>query len=973
MTQRKDSKNKMTELRRRAESAFAVRPRDAMDTSALSPEEIQKLVHELQVHQIELETQNGELRDTQLALEVSLDNYSDLYNFAPVGYLTLNEKGIVLEANLAAIRLLGVEKKTLINKPLARFVCPEFADAFHFHLREVFETQSKQTREIKLARKDSTDLYARLDSVAVQDENGQLNRCRTVVSDITDSKAADAALIDSKRLLHSTLNTLSNHIALLDENGFIVFVNEAWSHFAKDNNAMLPRDGIGLNYLAICDSAEGDWSEDGPTVARKIRQIIAGELKDFIWEYPCHSPSQRRWFALRATRFLEGNQARVVTSHENITERKEAEEALRKTTRELAERVRELNCLYGLSQLVERSGSSLDKILQGVFELVRPAWQYPEILCARIILDGRELSTENFGDALSKQSADIVALGDRIGCLEVGYVQDRPAADEGPFLKQERDLLDAIAERLGRVAERMKAEQALRASGEKYRCLVEKAPIGILSIDAEGCIREVNKKLLDILGSPSTEATKSINMFTFPPLVKSGLAQVFRRCVEAGEAVTAEIPYTSKWGKTLHLRTILTPMMDPGGNVTGCQAVAEDITERKQAEEEREVYRTQLLQAQKMEAVGTLTGGIAHDFNNLLTIINGYTEMILLDKTQNDPLYSDLQKILETGRKGAEMVQRLQAFTRKVDVCLAPLDLNLTIENLVKLVQRSFSRVIEIETSFANDLGKVNADARQVEQVLLNLFINAQEAMPDGGTIGITTKHVIIDEGYCRRHLGAKPGPHAVVEVTDTGIGMDAGTLSRIFDPFFTTKGWDFKKGTGLGLSVAKGIAEQHGGWITCHSEVGKGTTFSLHFPVIEQESASRKLAPLTETPPGKARILLVDDEEYVRDLGKRFLERAGYAVITAADGLEALEVYAREPQNIALVVLDLITPHVGGKKCLGELVKINPSVKVVVSSGHSLSPQERDHLAITAKGFVDKPYQMKQFLDVVKDVLAMG
>jgi signal transduction histidine kinase len=409
---------------------------------------------------------------------------------------------------------------------------------------------------------------------------------------------------------------------------------------------------------------------------------------------------------------------------------------------------------------------------------------------------------------------------------------------------------------------------------------------------------------------------------------------------------------------------------DPKGHVLGLIGVILDITERKRAEDEREALRKQLFQAQKMEAIGTLTGGIAHDFNNLLTIINGYTELVLSEKTSDDPCHSDLQKVLETGRKGAELVQRLLALSKKAETNPQPLDLNRTVENSVALMMRTLPKMIEIETVLGKDLSLVNADAAQVDQVLMNLCINAKEAMPEGGKLRIETKNVIMDAADCKFKVNARPGPHVAVEVTDTGTGMDEETLGRLFDPFFTTKGWDFKKGTGLSLTVAKGIVEQHGGWITCESEPGKGTTFRIHFPAIVEAPTAEKPVLVPTTLAGSGRILLVDDEEYVRDLGKRILERANYTVIIAANGTEALEIYDREWPTIGLVILDLIMPQMSGEKCLEELYKINPYAKVVVSSGHSVDPNERIHLAARAKGFVNKPYQMNRLLEVVGEVL---
>ena len=395
----------------------------------------------------------------------------------------------------------------------------------------------------------------------------------------------------------------------------------------------------------------------------------------------------------------------------------------------------------------------------------------------------------------------------------------------------------------------------------------------------------------------------------------------------------------------------------------------EDVTDRKKAEEEREILRKELFQAQKMEAIGTLTGGIAHDFNNMLQIINGYTEMILADIKEGDPIYSDLQKILDTGRKGADLVQRLLALSKKGESDLRPLDLNCIVENSVSVMERTFPKMVEWETVFGRDLSLVNADSAQLEQILLNLCINSKEAMPHGGKLKIETKNVVVDKAECILQLNAKPGPHVLIEVTDTGTGMDENTLDRLFDPFFTTKGWDSRKGTGLGLSVARGMVEEHGGWITCESKRGEGTTFRIYLPAIDNSSAIEAPVKGVVRGPGSGRILLVDDEEHIRELGKLILERVGYSVITASNGKEALEIYRGEPSSIDLVVLDLIMPQMSGLECLEELFKIDRNVKVVVSSGHAPDAQEKLLLGAMAKGFVNKPYEVKQLLQVVADL----
>lgn len=390
----------------------------------------------------------------------------------------------------------------------------------------------------------------------------------------------------------------------------------------------------------------------------------------------------------------------------------------------------------------------------------------------------------------------------------------------------------------------------------------------------------------------------------------------------------------------------------------------------KSAREREQLLHRQLSQAQKMEAIGTLTGGIAHDFNNLLTIINGYAELMISQRPEGDPSRADLEKILATGRKGADLVQRLLALSKKGEGNPQPLNLNSVVENLVTLMNRTFPKMIELETIFEKHLGTVNADAAQVEQVLMNLCVNSKEAMPEGGKLRIETGNTFVDEDYCKLHLGAKPGAHVRIEISDTGTGMSQVTRERMFDPFFTTKGWGSRKGTGLGLSVARGIMERHGGWIACETELGKRTTFKLYFPAIVGTPVAEKPEHPAVAVSLSERILLVDDDEYVRDLGTRILEREGYEVIVAADGGEALEIYANEKSSIALVVLDLIMPQMAGEKCLDELIKINPRVKVIISSGHSLEARQRSLLGARARGFVNKPYELRQLVETVRDVL---
>lgn len=552
--------------------------------------------------------------------------------------------------------------------------------------------------------------------------------------------------------------------------------------------------------------------------------------------------------------------------------------------------------------------------------------------------------------------------------MEVALEQAR---DELEQRVEERtaELSRANEQLMQEIADRKTAEEALRESEQRFRTLVERAPLAI-AFSRDLKFVYVNPEFLKMLGF--ADSAELVGQPITDRIAPEDLIEFTERARGRENGLPAQTRYEAtavrKDGSRFPFEAFVTRLSLSDGDVSAVFLL--DITERKQAEKEREALRTQIFQAQKMDALGTLTGGIAHDFNNLLSIMNGYTELILSEKTEDDPIYSDLQKVLETGQRGAELVQRLLAFGKKAEIDPQPININLTVENSIKLVERTFPRMIEIQTRLAKDLRTVNADAVQVEQVLMNLCINAKEAMPEGGRLRIETRNIFVDEQYCRLFPDATPGRHVLIEVSDTGAGMSEETVKRMFDPFFTTKGWNSKKGTGLGLSVSRGIVEQHGGWITCESEEGKGTVFRVYLPAMEALPEEESPHPEPASVTGDNKILVVDDEAYVRDLGKRILERSGYTVITAADGKEAVEIYAREKSNIALVVLDLIMPHMAGWKCLEELLSIDPQVKVIVSTGRSVDPSERADFEAYVKGFVNKPYQIKHLLEVVRQVM---
>ncbi len=520
------------------------------------------------------------------------------------------------------------------------------------------------------------------------------------------------------------------------------------------------------------------------------------------------------------------------------------------------------------------------------------------------------------------------------------------------------------------ITDKKHAEEALQRSEANFRSIFDSMNDAVFVHDLEtGRILDVNRKMCEMFGYTADEARGlSVGQISLgePPYSQEDSLQWIARAIQAGPQLF-EWLCKDKAGRLFQAEVSLKRAAIEGQDRV--LAVVRDISDRKRAEREKENLMAQLVQAQKNQAIGTLAGGIAHDFNNLLTIILGYSELLVQDTPATDPKHADLRKIVETAASGADLVKRLLTFSRRADSEPRPLNLNSRIAQIKELLSKTIPKMVRIDLVLAGDLAPIHADPAQMDQVVMNLAMNAAESMPDGGILTIETGNVHLDDQFCRTHHGMESGEYVLLRVSDSGCGMDKQTMERMFDPFFTAKGWDFRKGKGLGLAVVRGVVQQHGGYLGCDSEAGKGTTFVIYFPVRKEEGGSTEMK--TEAPPvGRAEtILLVDDEEYIRDLAKRHLSRAGYTVLEAADGQEAVEVYRKELKSISIVILDLVMPEMGGKRCLEKLVGINPGVRVLVMTGFSADQVDED-LRNNVRAFLTKPFDMRQLVEAVREVL---
>ena len=383
-----------------------------------------------------------------------------------------------------------------------------------------------------------------------------------------------------------------------------------------------------------------------------------------------------------------------------------------------------------------------------------------------------------------------------------------------------------------------------------------------------------------------------------------------------------------------------------------------DITQQKKME-------AQLLQAQKMEAVGTLAGGVAHDFNNLLMGIQGNVSLALIDAEPEHPHYQRLKNIEQYVRAGPDLTRQLLGAAKGGKYETKPTNLNKILDTSTELFGRA-RKEITICKKFQGDLWTVEVDRGQIDQVLLNLFVNAWQAMPHGGKLYPETKNVTLDEDYVKPY-GILSGPYVRISVTDTGVGIESKYQKRIFDPFFTTKG--MSRGTGLGLASAYGIATNHGGIITVYSEKGSGATFNIYLPASEKKIIETQEA-IADLLTGHETLLFVDDEEGILEIGQLLLEKLGYKVIRASGGREAVEVFKHKKEEIALVLLDMIMPDLSGSETYDEMRKIDPEVKVMLSSGYSINGQAKKILERGCKGFIQKPFSIKDLSIKLRHIL---
>ncbi|MDQ7785374.1 MAG: PAS domain S-box protein [Desulfomonilaceae bacterium] len=912
--------------------------------------------------------------------EIWTTTFGKLLQAVPVPILLIDRSRNVVAANQGC-RKIGAGYETMIGKPFCRlFASP--SDAIHsetlvdrvFATRKtsvweaqiglgadgmwgrftfralrikgqrfvlvIIEDLSFEKKQILLDRKYRQELEKRVNERT--DELRKLNK--KLLDEIADRKRSEQALLESERKYKALFDESRDGVYAVLRRGEITAANGAFLEmfgYSRD-------EAIGLDihdlYVNPADRA---------TFQSEIEKH--GFVKDYEVEFRKKDGTQLSCLLTSSVQYADDGS---IIGYRGIvrddTERKRTEDALQESEK----RYRMLfEAASDAIYILQADGNEPGRIISANAEAAQMhGYTIPELL------------TMNIADLDTPESA--AKVRDRMAQLQRGETLREVAAHRRKngtvFPIEINARLIEVGNRryilaIDRdVTEREKSQAALRESEQRLRLINDSSPVGV-GIVQDGGYVYVNPSFAAMFGYDTAEQIVGLTVETLYASGGRDPTHERRSDSSAGKAVPwhYEAIGITRSGKRFDLEAWGTEI-----EYLGTRSSLEFVLDVSEAKS----LRSQLVQAQKMEAVGTLAGGIAHDFNNLLTIILGYSDLLIAEKDESDKDYEDLKKVIQAARTAGDMVQQILAFSRKTETKLRPINLNTHVQQVRKMLSRLIPKTITVELNLDPDLPTVNADPAQIDQVLINLAVNARDAMPGGGRLSIETKKIVLNGKADRVRVGDSEGPHALLMVVDTGVGMDGATMDRMFDPFFTTKRPG--EGTGLGLAMVYGIVKSHEGHISCDSEPGRGTVFTICLPAHQLEGEVEVTTSAEVSATGSGTILLVDDEELVRQLGTRTLEKAGYTVIAVANGQEAVEVFKKKRNEIALVVLDLIMPVMDGNQCLDEILKIDPTAKVLIASGHCPDGSARDALERGAKRLVGKPYNLKDLIKAVREAL---
>lgn len=774
----------------------------------------EQLIHELAEMRLKItkfeELETG-LRKAKEKLEHQKKHLESLIKYSSLAIVTLDEGHNIISCNRDFEKLFQFEESEIVGKNLDEVIAGQqyIEDAVSYTKETLSGKAIHGYGERK--RKDGTYISVELFGVPVVID-GKVARAYGIYQDISERKQAEE--------LFRTL---------FDRSPVGLFIIQD-RKFKLINPKFLELTGYREHEFLGMDSFAFILPEDRNMTKENTIKMLRGELSLPFEFRVINKSGETRWIEQTITSIQYLGRQAILGYYVDINERKQAEEALR-----------ESEAKY--SALVENSKDGIIIILEGVLKFINKAsadivgYSPKEMIGINFLNfaapDYRELVLKRYADRI--EGKDVPSIYE----IELLRKDGKAIPVELNAIRIDFEGKSADLAVIRDITDRKRVEEELRRSEERYRMIFEQSPLGIIHFDQKGVIVDCNEKFVEIMGS-SREKLIGFNMLT--SLRDKKMLSAVETALSGGTGYYEGDYLSVTGGKLTPLRAIYNRIASEDGSFLGGVSLYEDITEKKKLE-------AQLQQAQKMEAIGTLAGGIAHDFNNILQAIVGYTQILLMGKKASDPDYEKLQAIEKSAQRASDLTKRLLIFSRKVESKLRPMDLNNEIEQVSKMLESTIPKMITIELHLVENLKIINADPAQIEQIMMNLGVNARDAMPEGGRLIFETENVILDERYCKTHLGARPGKYVKLSISDTGHGMDKEILRHIFDPFYTTK--ETGKGTGLGLAMVYGIVKNHGGYIMCYSEPDEGTIFKIYFPILKKKqkewSQKRKKFPSKE------------------------------------------------------------------------------------------------------------------------------
>jgi PAS domain S-box-containing protein len=866
------------------------------------------------------------------------------------GIWLVDLQGRLLEVNDAYCRMSGYNEQELLTMSISDIEANEMPTDIAAHVHKII-TQGEDRFETRHRCKDGSILEVEVSSQYKPTEGGLLV---SFIRDITERKRAEEELRESEERYRTLIQTSMDGVWMVDLQGRLLQVNESYCRMSGYSEAEL------LN-MHICDVEAIMTMDDVFTHTQNI--ITAGNIR---FESKHRHKNGTLYDVEVSAQNIPLSEGHIAVFLRDITDRKQVEEALRESE-----------------------------------EIFRNLFNNTEIAMFRTRLDGSEVLNvnEKFLELIGRTREEV------IGKPSVDYWVDphqreemvrklkangRVVGLEFRMLNKKGEVRDCITSlnlypeegildgSILDVTERKRAEEELANVNMTLETALEHSPVPMVLVSMpDAVLRIVNTACREFLGimdepPPAGQTLMEIkptyqdydDRGYLTPLAEAPLALA----IKGQKTLNQERRIVSKDGTTHWALVSGNPIYNTQGDLIAAFLVFPDITERKRAEEEKEKLEAQLLQAQKMEAIGTLAGGIAHDFNNILWAIMGFTELTLHSIPAESRERHNLQKVLQASERAKDLVNQILAFSRKTDREKKPLQISLIVKEAIKLLRATIPTTIEIQQNIASPNAMVLADPTQIHQIIINLSTNAiHEMREQGGVLEVKLEECYLDNNFLMKHYDLTPGYYVMLTIRDTGHGIDQKILDRIFEPFFTTKG--VGEGTGMGLAVVHGIVKSHGGDITVSSQPGEGTTFTVFLPKIvsEEKSTAEVLAPI---PKGTGRVLVIDDEKVLIDLHKEMLESLGYDAVSLNSSIEALKIFQAQPEKFDLVITDQTMPHMTGMQLSQELRRIRLDIPIILCTGYSETASEEKVKAAGIDELLMKPINLRNLAETIKKVI---